>query len=116
MPKTYRFATLDSVIESLNQGSHIALDDVRPSLRSAWIHVGYRGMGGVYLPDSDVYARNRRAVVDAHCDTARMFDDYAARVPAGFRAALMRGESARSRDGRTLFVVDCVTVRDVASR
>jgi hypothetical protein len=113
MPKTYRYATLDDVIDALNQGESIALNDVRPSLRASWIHVGYHGIGSGYLPDTDshVYARNRRAIVDSHCDTCRMFDD-SSRVPAGFRATLMRGGSARSADGRTLFEVDCVTVRD----
>lgn len=117
MPKAYRFATLDAVVDALNQGESIVLEDVRPSLRDSWIHVGCHGMGGGYLPDYDshVYARNRRAIVDSHCDTCRMFDD-SLRVPAGFRATLLRGGSARSADGRTLFEVDCVTVRDVASR
>ena len=113
MPKTYRFATLDSVLDALNQGLRVALEDVRPSLRSAWIHVGYHGLGSGYLPDSDshFYARSRRAIVDSHCDTCRMFDE-SGRVPNGFRAALLRGGAAYSRDGRTCFETDSITVTD----
>jgi hypothetical protein len=117
MPKSYRFATLDSAIEALNQGEPISLSDVRPSIRTAWIHVGYHGLGGGYLPDdsSHVYARSRRAIVDAHCDTVRSFDE-SDRAPSGFRRDLMRGAAAYSRDGRTCFEVDCLTLRELCAR
>jgi len=113
MPKAYKFATLDSVIEALNQGARISAEDIRPSLRGTWIHVGYYGMGGGYMPDSDshFYARSRRAIVDSHCDTVRDFDE-SDRAPAGFRASLMAGGSAYSRDGRTCFETDSITVND----
>lgn len=113
MPKSYRYATLDSVIDALNQGAHISLADIRPSLHAAWIHVGYHGMGGGYMPDegSHFYARSRRAIVDSHCDTVRDFDE-SERAPSGFRASLMAGCGAYSRDGRTYFETDSVTVRE----
>jgi hypothetical protein len=114
MPKTYEYATLDSVVEALNQGERIDSSDVRPSLRSAMVHVGYYGMRGCYMPEesSHFYARNRREIVEAHCETCRHFDD-SERVPQGFRASLMRGGSAYTRDGRTSFEVDVVTVSDL---
>lgn len=114
MPKAYRFATLDSVLDALNQGSRVALEDVRPSLRSARIHVGYHGLGSGYMPnpDSHFYARNRRAIVDSHCDTCRMFDE-SGRAPNGFRRALLAGYSTYSRDGRVCFEIDSVTVAEV---
>lgn len=113
MPKTYRYATLDSILEALNQGSCVALEDVRPSIRGAWIHVGYHGLGSGYMPnpDSHFYARSRRAIVDSHCDTCRMFDE-SGRVPNGFRTTLLRGGAAYSKDGRTCFEVDSLTVSD----
>jgi hypothetical protein len=116
MPKAYKHATLDSVIEALNQGEQPDLADIRPSIHGATIHVGFHGIGGGYMPDdsSRIYARNRRAIVDSHCDTARMFDDYASRVPAGFRADLMRGCGAWSRDGRTYFELDTMSVSGAA--
>jgi hypothetical protein len=114
MPKTYRYATLDDVIDALNQGARVSRADVRPSLLSSRVHVGFYGMGGGYLPDdsSHCYARSRRAIVDSHCDTVRYFDE-ADRAPAGFRASLMRGESAYSRDGSTCFELDCVTLGEL---
>jgi hypothetical protein len=113
MPKVYEYATLDSVIDALNQGESIALEDIRPSLRGATVHVGYHGMGGGYMPDygSHFYARNRRAIVDAHCETVCRFDE-SNRAPNGFRRSLMAGISARSRDGRTCFEVDVLSVSD----
>lgn len=114
MPKVYEIATLDDAIERLNDGRAIALSDVRPSLRSAWIHVGYQGMGGGYMPDSHIYARSRRAVVDAHCDSVRSFEE-SGRAPDGFRRALMSGAAAYSRDGRTCFETDCVTLRELCA-
>lgn len=117
MPKAYEVATLDEALERLNDGRTLRVEDVRPSLRNAWIHVGYHGMGSGYLPDSDshFYARSRRAIVDAHCDTCRDFDD-SARVPDNFRRDLMRGCAAYSRDGRTCFELDCVTLRELCAR
>lgn len=114
MPKTYRYTSLDDVMDALNHGACISRADIRPSLLSARVHVGYYGMGGGYLPDdsSYYYARSRRAVVDSHCDTVRDFDE-SDRAPAGFRASLMRGESAYSRDGRTCFETDCVTLGEL---
>lgn len=108
MPKTYRYATLDSVIDALNQGESVDLSDVRPSLHSTRVWFGFHGIGGGYMPEPEsfIHARNKRAIVDAHCDTARMFDDYASRVPAGFRSDLMAGGGAWSRDGRTYFEID----------
>lgn len=114
MPKTYRYATLDDAIDALNQGANISRADVRPSLLSAWVHVGYYGMGGGYLPDdsSYYYARSRRAIVDSHCDTVRDFDE-SNRAPAGFRASLMSGCPAYSRDGQTCFEIHCTTLGEL---
>jgi hypothetical protein len=117
MPKVYEAATLDAALERLNDGRTLSIADVRPSIRDAWVHVGYYGMGGGYLPEdsSHYYARSRRAVVESHCDTVRSFED-AARAPNGFRRTLMRGGAAWSRDGRTCFEVDCVTLRELCAR
>jgi hypothetical protein len=116
MPKDYRFATLDSVINALNQGATIHLADIRPSLHDSYIWQGFYGMGGGYMPDDDsrFYARNLRAVVDSHCETVCDFDEKD-RAPSGFRAGLMSGSSEYSRDGRTCFEVCRMTVREATS-
>lgn len=116
MPKEYKLATLDSVLDALNEGRVIHVADVRPSIRDAWIHQGWHGMGGGYMPEdsSRFYARSRRAIVDAHCDTVRDFDE-SDRAPSGFRRTLMRGGAAYSRDGRTCFEVNCDTLRALCS-
>ena len=113
MPKTYRYSTLDDVLQALNEERSISREDVRPSLLGTTIHIGLSGIGAGYMPDSYTYCRSRRALVDAHCDTARMYDDYAERVPAGFRRSLMAGCGAWSRDGRTYFEVDTITISEV---
>lgn len=112
MPKIYEFATLDSVVDALNDGRRIALDDVRPSLRDSWIHVGYRGMPG-YMPEdgSHFYATSRRRIVDAHCESVCQ-EDESDRAPNGFRRSLLAGGSGYSRDGRTVYETDSITIRE----
>lgn len=116
MPKVYEVATLDEALARLNDGRSVRLDDVRPSLRNAWIHQGWHGMGGGYMPDdsSRHYARSRRAIVDSHCETVCDFEE-SGRAPDGFRRTLMRGGAAYSRDGRTCFETDCVTLRELCA-
>lgn len=113
MPKTYDFSTLAKVLDALNDGRRISLDEVRPSLHGARLHVGMTGCGAGYMPDPDshFYARNLRAVVDSHCDSCRYADE-SGRAPNGFRRSLLAGCGAYSRDGRTFYEVSTVTVSD----
>jgi hypothetical protein len=43
-----------------------------------------------------------------------MEDDYAGRVPAGFRRDLMQYHSAYSRDGNTVYEIALMSVREFA--